>query len=314
MKKACSLIFLCVVLSACGVAATGRDTAAATIQATDTMITQVATVFPTAVPSPTGTPQPSATPDTRLAPERWQEWPVVPLVRPEMKLVFERGLTVGNNPSAFIKIGDGEISTVWFLTQYDRDPSNYHLGDHTDLLSVIKQFQGSFGRVGLTAGRGFDTTIILGPVPGGTPGCTPREARLDCELRSTHPSFALLSLGTNQVWHQDVFKAELEQIIERLLQAQVVPILSTKGDNLEGDFRINAIIAQLAYEYNLPLWNFWAAIQPLPEHGLQPDREHLTFADSDFSNPASFNSAWPWRNLTALQALDAVNRAVTNQP
>jgi hypothetical protein len=314
MNKACSLIILCAVLSACGGPAQGRVTPTATIPVDATSIAQTATNLPTLVPSPTDTQLPSATPETRLSVERWQEWPVVPVVQPEMKVVFERGLTVGNNPVVFMKIGDGEISTAWFLTQYDLDSSNYHLGTHTDLLPVIQQFQGSFGRVGLAAGRGFDTTIILGPAPGGTQGCTPREARLDCELRTTHPAFALLSLGTNQVWHPNVFEAELQQIIERLLQAQVVPVLSTKADNLEGDFRINQIIAQLAYEYNLPLWNFWAAVQPLPEHGLQADREHLTYADSDFSNPLNFQSAWPWRNLTALQTLDAVYRAVTNQP
>ena len=307
------LMFL-VSLSSCEVLARGDSTPTAIVVATATSVPQVPVVLPTLVPSPTESPLPTLTPDTRLSPERWQEWPVVPVILPEMKVVFERGLAMGNNPSVFMKIGDGEISTIWFLTQYDLDPGNYHLGDHTDLLAVIKQFQGSFRRVGLAAGRGFDTTIILGPVPGGTPGCNPGEARLDCELRTIHPSFAMLSLGTNQVWHPDVFKVELEQIIERLLQAQVVPILSTKADNLEGDFQINANIAQLAYQYNLPLWNFWLAVQLLPDHGLQADHEHLSYAYSDFGNPVNFQYAWPWRNLTALQALDAVSRAVTNQP
>ena len=311
----CVIIFtLLMILSSCEVLARESSTATATKIATVTSVPQAPVVLPTLIPSPTESPLPSVTPDLRVPPERWQEWPVVPVVPPEMKVVFERGLAMGNNPSVFIKIGDGEISTVWFLTQYDLGPSNYHLGDHTDLLPVIKQFQGSFGRTGLAAGRGFDTTIILGPVPGGTPGCNPGEARLDCELRTIHPSFAILSLGTNQVWHPDVFKVELEQIIERLLQAQVVPVLSTKADNLEGDFQINATIAQLAYQYNLPLWNFWSAVQALPDHGLQADHEHLTYAYSDFGNSFNFQYAWPWRNLTALQVLDTVYRSVTNQP
>ena len=90
----------------------------------------------------------------------------------------------------------------------------------------------------------------------------------------------------------------------------VVPIVGTKADNLEGDHRINHIVACLAQEYDVPLWNFWAAIQPLPNHGLQPDLEHLTYGVPDFSNSKAMQTAWTVRNLTALQALDAVWRGV----
>ena len=171
----------------------------------------------------------------------------------------------------------------------------------------------------MAAGRGFNTNIILGGVAEGTPGCNAGESHLDCELRVTHPAFALLSLGTNQVWQPEVFETGMRQIIERLLKADVVPILSTKADNLEGDHRIDWIIARLAYEYNLPLWNFWLAVQPLPNHGMQADLEHLTIAPgpsaySDFSDPATFQYAWTWRNLSALQVLDAVYRAVSGLP
>jgi hypothetical protein len=82
--------------------------------------------------------------------------------------------------------------------------------------------------------------------------------------------------------------------------------LATKADNLEGDERLNQITARLAYEYEIPLWNFWAAVQQLPGHGLQEDLSHLTFAPNDFSDPDSFTRAWPVRNLTALQLLDAI--------
>jgi hypothetical protein len=257
---------------------------------------------------------PNSSPDTRLSPDDWQNWPVVPTVSPEMKVLFQHGLAKGNNPAAFSKIGDGEISTVWFLTQYDMDSINYRLGSHTELEPVIKHFSGSFGRVGPAAGRGYNTTIILGPVLAGTKDCNPGEAHLDCELRVYHPSFAIISLGTNQIWEPEVFEPGLRQIVEGLLQAEVVPILSTKADNKEGNYRINTIIARLAYEYNLPLWNFWRVVQPLPSHGLQADNEHLTYAYSDFSNPINFQFAWPWRNLTALQVLDSVYQGVTSQP
>ncbi len=255
-------------------------------------------------------PTPEPTP-AQPAPVAWQEWPVVPAVRPEMLAVYQRGLELGNDPAAFSKIGDGEISTVWFLDHYDRGPSGYDLGEHTDLVPVIQHFAGSFGRVSLAAGGGYTTTAILGPAPTSDSQCTSGETRLDCELRLHRPSFAIISLGTSQVWEPEVFGPGLRAIVERLLEAGVIPILSTKADNLEGDGSIDRIIAELADEYDLPLWNFWLAVQPLPDHGLQPDREHLTFAGSDFSDPIKMQSAWPWRNLTALQVLDAVWRSVT---
>jgi hypothetical protein len=103
-------------------------------------------------------------------------------------------------------------------------------------------------------------------------------------------------------------------VIERILATGAVPIIATKADNLEGDNAINATIAQIANDYDLPLWNFWAAVQPLPNHGLSSDRFHLTFARNYFDDPVRMKSAWPWRNLTALQTLDVVHRSLAEQP
>jgi hypothetical protein len=312
MKRDFFLVLLGVILAACN----GNNRSVVTPVPTTLNFTATASVAvtQTAILIPTSTFTPTPTSIQRLTPDEWQKWPVVPEVLPEMRAEYERGLAMGDNPAAFSKIGDGEISTVWFLTQYDSDPENYRLGPYTDLLPVIKHFSGSFGWVGSAAGRGYDTTIILGPVLAGTQVCNPHETHLDCELRVHRPSFAIISMGTNQIHQAEIFQPELKQIIQKLLAAGVVPILSTKADNREGDYRINWIIASLAYEYNLPLWNFWLAVQPLPDHGLQADNEHLTYAYPDFGNPANFQFAWPWRNLTALQVLGAVYRSVSGQP
>ena len=72
-----------------------------------------------------------------------------------------------------------------------------------------------------------------------------------------------------------------------------------------------ATIAQIAYEYEIPMWNFWAAVQPLPHHGLSGDGFHLTFSRNFFDDHNRMKSAWPWRNLTALQTLDAVHKALS---
>jgi hypothetical protein len=94
-----------------------------------------------------------------------------------------------------------------------------------------------------------------------------------------------------------------------VISQNVVPILATKADNLEGDNSINQMVARIAYEYDIPLWNFWAAAHPLPDHGLTEDGFHLTNGPSQLTGDG-LKVAWNVRNLTALQALDKVWKAV----
>jgi hypothetical protein len=246
--------------------------------------------------------------------EDWQLWSVVPAVSENAGELYRRGQASGKDPRAFSKIGDGEISTEWFLAAFDLSEGSYDLGPYQNLKPVVEYFHGSFGRVGTAAKRGFNTQRILDSSESDLDRCESGESPLTCELRLHRPAFALLSLGTNQVWQPEEFEAGMRQILDILLSNNIVPILSTKGDNLEGDHRINQTVACLAREYDIPLWNFWAAIQPLPNHGLQPDLEHLTYGITDFADEHAMQSAWTVRNLTALQALDAVWRGVRTQP
>ena len=300
-------LFLFILLAALAGACANRPTG-----------TQVA--IPTALPaSPTRTTQPVILPTATAFPPTpqevscadWQSFPVIPSVSEAMRSLYQRGQVQGHNPRAFSKIGDGEISTEWFFTAFDLGEKYYDLGPHQNLAPVIEQFHGSYERVGMAARRGFNAQRILDPAHNDPTLCTLGESPLACELRLHRPSFAMLSLGTNQVWQPEEFESGMRQILDLLMSHNVIPILSTKGDNLEGDHRINQILACLAQEYDAPLWNFWSAIQPLPDHGLQPDREHLTYGISDFDDERAMQTAWTVRNLTALQALDAVWRGVT---
>jgi hypothetical protein len=74
----------------------------------------------------------------------------------------------------------------------------------------------------------------------------------------------------------------------------------------------NEAILKLADEYDIPLWNYWAALQNLPNDGLSSDGVHPSVAPTsatDFS-PEGLKYGMNMRNLTALQALDAVWRYV----
>lgn len=280
------------------------------IPAATSMLTPVLppAITPTAMVSPTITP---------ISPEyAWQSRPVIPTVSAQMIDLYRQGIELGNNPNTFSKIGDGGVASAWFLTSFDFGSKLYfyNLGPYNNLESVIQQFAGSFRRQSMAAGRSYNAAMILDPAEARLAVCAPGETPLDCELRLNTPVLAFVSLGTNQVRSPEEFEAGMRMIIQELLDKKVVPILATKADNLDGDHRINAIIVRLADEYNVPLWNFWLAIQPLPGHGLQVDNEHLTYSWNDFNDPTIMQFAWPWRNLTALQALDAVWRGVSGQP
>ena len=245
--------------------------------------------------------------------EDWQSLPVIPTVTDAARRLYQEGIKQGNDPHAFSKIGDGEISTQWFLTDFDLGEGYYDLGSYQSLSIVIENFQGSFGRKSIAARGGFNTNLILDPSVNDSAFCNPDESPLTCELRIHNPAIAILSLGANQAYRPAEFESGMRHVLEILISKNVVPILSTKGDNLEGDHRINRVIACLAQEYQIPLWNFWAAIQSMPNHGLQPDFEHVTYSGiNDFGDPFAMQSGWTVRNLTALQVLDMVWRSVAN--
>ncbi len=224
--------------------------------------------------------------------------------------VYQLGIVKGNNPHAFAKVGDCETDTDWFLEDFDKGISYYSLGPYTSLQAMIDYYKGSFGRKSLAARRGFNAASLLTSYWADQTQCKADESPLACEFRILRPSFALVMLGTNDVPRKDAFEDNLRQVIEFSLSQSVLPVLATKADNLEGDESINATIARLAQEYGLPLWNFWAVVQPLPGHGLVEDGAHLTHAPNRFGDPQAMKTAWPWRNLTALQVLQAVWQGV----
>src|SRR5215216_3207836 len=178
-----------------------------------------------ATPTPTNTPQHVVTQTPLASPtvppavscEDWQSWPVISLVSETARDLYQRGQTTGNDPRAFSKIGDGEISAAWFFTAFDLGQGYYDLGPYGDLQPVIDYFAGSFERIGVAARRGFNTQKILDSSLSDPTLCAPDESPLDCELRLHRPTFAILSMGTNQVWRPEEFEAGMRQILDALL-------------------------------------------------------------------------------------------------
>jgi hypothetical protein len=240
------------------------------------------------------------------------DMPVVPTgVSDRARAIYEYGLSLGNDPARFSIIGDCQNVSSYFLSTFDK-PGDYSLGeDYAYLQPTIDYYQGSFSRVSLAVKGGFNAAAVISPLRADPKSCNSGESPLDCELRAWRPSIVIVSMET---WWSDKPAEEYDKymrlVLDRIIETGALPIIATKADNLEGDHAINATIAQIAYEYEIPLWNFWAAVQPLPGRGLSGDGFHLTFARNFFDDPMRMKSAWPWRNLTALQTLDAVRNAL----
>ena len=263
----------------------------------------------TSAPSPVGTPE-----RKELLPEdAWKDIPVVPTsVSNRARAIYEYGLSQGTDPTHFSIIGDCQNVSSYFLSAFDK-PDDYSLGDkYAYLKPTIDYYQGSFSRKSLAVKGGFNAAAVISPLRADPKSCKSGESPLDCELRTWRPSIVIVSMET--WWSEkpaEEYDKYMRRVLDRIIETGALPIIATKADNLEGDNAINATIAQIATDYEIPMWNFWAAVQPLPHHGLSGDGFHLTFSRNFFDDRGRMKSAWPWRNLTALQTLDAVHKALT---
>lgn len=247
------------------------------------------------------------------SPDDWQEMPIVPVVSDTAREIYQRGQAMGRDPNAFSIIGDCQNVSSHFLGDFD-NPEDYSLGDdYAYLQDTIDHFAGSFSADRAAVNGGYNVATFVSTLRTNLAYCEYGETPIECEYRRTNPSIAIISIETNFAERDaDYFADYLRQIIEYTIDAGVVPIMATKADNLEGDNSINRAIVGVALEYDVPLWNFWASVQDLPDGGLT-DGFHLSYGRPFFDDPDRMQYAWPHRNLTALQALDAVWRGVSEQ-
>ena len=247
-------------------------------------------------------------------PDSWKDYPVIPNVSQHAIEIYQRGIEMGNDPHSFSKIGDCQNITTYFLAALE-DPDLHSLGEEYGYLQdTIDYFYGSYSRESLAVDGGLNVARVISPFHSDPELCEPNEHPLACEVRVNNPSIAIVSLEEN--WESrtpEEYEGYLRTVLDYLIDEGVLPILATKADNLEGDHQINKTIAKLAAEYDIPLWNFWRAVQPLPNHGLMQDGFHLTLAGPYFDAESNMRAAWPWRNLTALQALKGVQEAVNGE-
>ena len=247
------------------------------------------------------TDTPSATPQVNA----WMSLPVQPEPSDSIRDIYLHGQTLGNDPKAFSIFGDCQAEPQEFLGVFETD-EELVASLSLELQETVEQFQGSFNRESPTAQDGTTPGALLWDQwHRGAYGCQFGETPVDCELRIHRPSFVIIQIGS----HFESRNTEyLRRIINQLIAEGVVPILATKADNRELDHRINRDMALLAEEFDLPLWNFWASLSDLPNHGLYTRDDRPLQGDIYLTDDAKVI-----HSMTGLEALDIVWRAATGK-
>ncbi len=232
--------------------------------------------------------------------------------------VFAAGQARGNRANAFALIGDSNTENPKFLRAFDA--GGYDLGArYAYLESTIQFFRGSFNRVSPAARGGFGTSKVLDPAQADPAQCSGGETPVACELRIMRPSMALVMIGTGDQHSWQGYEGRLRQIVEQTIANGTIPILITKGDDLEHRDNsapsgyINSVIRRVAGEYQMPLLNLSQVLDGLPSRGFGPDGFHYNWPPDERSADLTGDHlfyGFNQRNLTALQALDLVRRRV----
>jgi hypothetical protein len=271
-------------------------------------------IFPTtptetALPSQTLEPSATSTSDpTPLAavlsvdPADWGNWPVLPIVSKRARQIYQTGQSLGNDMHTFSIFGDCQSEPDVFLGIYETDPLLV-AELPSSLQETVAWFAGSFYRQSPTMKGGTTTGALLWPPwHQNKYTCTLYESPLQCELRIHKPAFVIIHVGTHYESHNQDY---MRKILDQLIAAGVVPILATKADDSELDQHVNAQYAELAVEYDIPFWNFWAAVIELPNRGL------YTRPDAKFQGDIYLtDEAVAIQRTSALQVLDRLRRAV----
>ena len=234
----------------------------------------------------------------------WRELPVIPnAISETVREIYAFGQSEsGRNPRFFSKIGDCQSMPPVFLGEYDPLYITTELQQESaDLLEAVYYFQG-FNELSYAVFNGMSAASALTTTWSDPNVCLAGESAVRCELRIHRPAFVFVNLGTNWNVGQDpeIFAEYLEEIAVEIIETGAVPILSSKTDNVEGDWALNAVIARTAKKYDVPFFNAWRTIQDLPNQGLDPDRNNIYMT----------TEAWPLRSRAALELLDFLARSL----
>jgi hypothetical protein len=279
---------------------------------------------PPAIPIPTT--DAAAPADTSAPPEASPtpdlDHPYISNITARAREIYQAGRSLGNRPAVFSKVGDSITANDMFLVPIGT--GQYNLREYVALQPVIDYYSAeqardnnSFANTSLAATSGWSARHPLDPSVADPVLCGQGESPLVCEYRLVRPSLALIMLGTNDVLEvaPQTYEGWMRLIIELSLERGVIPVLSTIPPYITENgpanvSALNDVVKALALEYQIPLWDYWAALQGLPDYGLWPDGVHPSWGNPADFTPDNLRYGMAVRNLTALQALDAIWKKV----
>jgi hypothetical protein len=287
-----------------------------------------ATTAPLAAPTRPAPPKLGAFDPASVKDIKLDDYPVIPVISPEAVATYRAGISAGNNPHVFSKLGDCMTENAYFLSPFSA--KQYDLGAYADLQPVIDQFAGaparqgdwtqdSFATPGLAAAKGFNVAGPLDPTWANPKWCHGGESPAACEYRVAKPSLAIIMFGTNDASYTDAASYDyyLRTLVSLTLQNGTLPLLNTfptRPEAADKSLLLNQIVIKIATDYGVPLVNLNRALEALPNHGVDPkDTIHLSVpADQrvDVFSAQNLQAGFTVRNLVTLQALQAVLTAV----
>lgn len=196
----------------------------------------------------------------------------------ELLPIYQNGVfNLGRRNTVFSVVGDESLGGTDFLD--DIALGSYDLGSYTDLQNIINHYSiqpahdvlgdpaTSFNVTSAAAGEGWTIENVLDPTYADPNICTPGETPFDCELRLSQPSVVFISFTPANATTTDVdtFRSNLQQMVDSALASGVIPILTTLPDDgsvgLDVLNQYNEVIATIATDSNVPLWNLYLTMQ-----------------------------------------------------
>ena len=260
------------------------------------------------------TPDPADFDADRVANVALADYPVMPTWAQTAVDIYAYGQQLGRDPAVFAKVGDSMTASAEFLAP--AAAPNAVLGEYGELQAVLDHFApDAFTRQSDAATEGLMTISALDPF-WAAENCEPNETPLACEYRQTNAAFALIMFGTNDVMVIDAptFDLYLRTVVTQTANAGVVPVLSTfppRPEDVEKSLTFNRVVVTIAEDYDLPLVNLLAALEPLPDYGVDPnDTLHLTTpvppATTGTFTEDALMAGYTVRNLVVMRALHAL--------
>jgi hypothetical protein len=273
-----------------------------TVTDTPTPVTPTATPTRTPTALPTNTPVPTGRPDY---------WPVLRYLE-GTRAIFELGQTLGINPAHFSKLGDSESYSPRYLAEFGT--SQYDLGQFGFLEPTVRYFDpDSFKRSGYANYPAWTTPTMFDPRWSDKTICGQDEAPLECEYRVYRPAIALIMLRT---WSAESvtsgqYEHELRTIVLNSAESGVIPVLSTlptEADPWPPSDPMNQVIRKVAWDMQVPLWDFAITSDSLGGRGVDPTNNHLTYPNgpSSYLVDTYLNYGTVRRNLEALIVLHEI--------